>query len=202
MSLLATAADYVPANAVQGGTALYYQPHDGSGYHPENDTNIPARVAWIESLIPTTAGKVAVWGCSWGYMVQLLVNAGYDAYGFDGSSWAITTGQSRYSAISSRLFVEDATITANINTSKAQVGLGPIAKFALLITDDMLTCCSDAEISTMLPLLRNVATRMAHVVTPLDPTTTQDARLNWKTTANWKTVVSPDTLLDVWGNVI
>jgi len=56
-----------------------------------------------------------------------------------------------------------------------------------------LTCLTDAEIQTALPLLRgSCSANLGHMLTSLDLAgTNHDSRITWKTTAAWKTLLAP-----------
>jgi hypothetical protein len=201
VSLLATQQDFEPANPTEGATALYYQPYDGSGY----DINAPdfqERCDWLVATYPPTNQKLAIWGCGFGALVNLTVAAGYDAYGFDGSSYAISRGKALLPTIASRLFVRNALVSKDVTASRTDAGLRGQAKFALLVTESMVSTMSDAEISTMLPLLRasSSAAQEVHMEVPEDPGATaagmNDSRLNWKSSADWKALLSPDVVWD------
>jgi len=204
LSLLATQQDFEPANATQGASALYYQPVDGSGY--QQFPFFQTRVTSLRGFAAPNNQKLAVWGCGWGYLVSLCVTAGYDAYGFDASAYAITKGKQQLPTVASRLFQRDALVSADVTASASDAGIhGGNPRFALLVTEDLLTCMSDAEVQTTLPLLRARCTsNLLHIVTALDPTVPTDPRINWKTDAAWKAIVSPpDQLYDsVLGAVV
>jgi hypothetical protein len=196
LSLLATAADFEPANPNEGATALYYQPHDGSGYRIDFE-HFAQRNAYLTGRFPPAGQTLAIWGCGFGALVDLAVQGGYAAYGFDASSYAVNRGTTLIPAVAAHLFVRDALVSTSVTSSRRDAGLKGAAKFALLVTEDMLTCMSDSEITTTLPLLRgSCSTVLLHIVTPLEPGGTQDARLNWKTVGDWKTLVAPDDVYD------
>ena len=198
MSLLASRADFEPANPTEGATALYYQPADGSGYRVDFPF-FQTRVDNLKTLYPPTGQTLAIWGCGFGATVNLAQQAGYNAYGFDASSYAITRGKALIPAIAARLFVRDALVSQQVSAARGDAGLKGQTKFALVVTEDMLTCMSNTEISTALPLLRGIVASgpLLHVLTVLDPTVpTRDARLNWKTPAQWKPLLTPDRCFD------
>lgn len=205
MSLLAAQPDFEPANAAQGATALYYQPADGSGYSNAFPF-FTDRINAIKGRAAPNNQKLAIWGCGWGQLVNLAVAAGYDAYGFDASTYAIARGKATQpAAIGARLFQRDALVAADLTASIKDAGIrGGGSKFALLVTEDLLTCMSDAEIQTALPLLRGAATaNLLHLVSLLDTTTQQDPRINWKSAADWKALLSPpDVVADQTGTVL
>lgn len=186
MSLIATAADFE-----QGG--LYDPPYHR---YPFFD----ARAATLHGRF--VSQKMLVAGCGYGYLVDDLVTAGFDAYGVDASAYAISKGQTLLPAISARLAVADALNGASLDTAGKAFGLKGQQRWPLLVTEDMLTCCSDAEIATALTNLRARATALGHIVTILDTAgEARDARINWKTLADWKQLVAPDVCLDSNGNV-
>ena len=206
MSLLATAADVEPT-PTQGPTALYYQPADGSGYRIDYPF-FQARVNALKQRLAPSGQKVAVWGCGWGSLVNLAVSAGYDAYGFDASAYAITRGKALLPSIAARLFQRDALVASDVTAAKTDAGISGNRQFALLVTEDVLACMSDAEISSTLPLLRGISsTNLLHMVTPLDPWAQahglSDSRINWKTDAQWKALLAPpDQVYDAVTNAV
>jgi hypothetical protein len=191
MSLLATQVDFEPATAEEGAAALYYQPADGSGYRVDF-AQFQQRIDALRGRVAPNGQKLAIWGCGFGSLVSLAVTAGYDAFGFDASTYAIARGKALLPAIASRLFVRDALVAASVTASRGDAGITGGRQFALLVTEDLLTCMSDAEITTTLPLLRGVcSTNLLHMVTPPDPTTTQDSRINWKSDEEWAALLNP-----------
>lgn len=206
MSLVATQQDYEPANPTEGATALYYAPAspDGTGYHqfPYFQTRIDS----LKGRFAPNNQKLAIWGCGFGYLVSLAVTAGYDAFGFDASSYAIGRGKTLLPAIAARLFVRDALVAADVTASAADAGIhGGNPRFALLLTEDLLTCMSDSEIQTTMPLLRARCTaNLGHMLTVLEAAgVNNDPRINWKTTAAWKAILSPpDLVLDGNGGAL
>jgi hypothetical protein len=203
VSLLATQQDFEPANATEGASALYYQPADGSGYTVDSPY-FQVRIDQLKGRAAPNNQKLAIWGCGWGSLVNVAVGAGYDAYGFDASAYAISRGKAVLPAIAGRLFQRDALISADVTASRGDAGIRGGARFALLVTEDLLTCMSDAEVNTTLPLLRGVCSaNLLHLVSLLDTTTTQDGRINWKTAAQWKALLSPpDQVADALGVVL
>jgi len=199
VSLLATPADFEPANENEGANALYYRPHDGSGYDHQAEY-FNARIAWLKSFAPPTNQKIAVWGCGWGTLVKLAVEAGYDAFGFDAADYAVTKGKGVHAPHAGRLFKRDALLSGDTTGSKRDAGLKGQAKFAVVVTEDLLTCMGDNEILTTLPLLRSIATTCAHMITPEDPWASEnglnDFRINWKPPADWKAMLAPDVVFD------
>lgn len=148
---------------------------------------------------------ILVAGCGFGYMVDQLVSEGRNAWGMDASTYAITEGQTRLPAIASRLLVGSVLSDTDLLAARVAAGLRTTGnpaqrqKFNLCITEDLLPCLTDAEISTALPLLRTHADFVAHIVSPRDDTTSQAPEMNWKTFAEWKTIVGNDFLFGPGG---
>lgn len=206
MSLLATQQDFEPATPEEGSTALYYDSQTGASYFtdPGMIETFRLRIESLRGRFAPNNQKLAIWGCGPGRLVSLAVTAGYDAHGYDASQWAITRGSEMYPAIASRLHLRNATIFSDMTPARRDAGLQGAQRFALLLTDDLFTCLTDAEIAISLPLLRGICTaNLGHIVTPLDPYgqahgVRQD--VNWKTVAQWKTLLSPpDFVLDANG---
>lgn len=185
MSLLATQADYGLPDGTPG--VLYT-----SGYHefPFFQTRIDS----IKQRFAPTGQTLLIAGCGFGYLVNFAVNAGYNAFGIDGSSFAINQGKTVLPAIASRLAVADITNATQVDAASKTFGLkGGTPKYALLVTEDVLPCLSDAEITTALSVLRARSTaNLLHMVTPGNPGDPGlDSRLNWKTIDGWRAVLCP-----------
>jgi hypothetical protein len=206
MSLIATPQDFEPANPTEGEAALYYAPGaaDGIvGYHQY--PFFQSRIDGLKGRFAPNNQKLAIWGCGFGYLVSLAVSAGYDAYGFDASAYAISRGKTLIPSIAARLFVRDALVAADVTAAKNDAGLKGNVRFALLLSEDLFTCMSDAEIQTALPLLRGICSaNLGHMLTVLEQAgTNNDPRINWKQTAAWKAIFSPpDVVLGVNGEAL
>lgn len=192
MSLLATQADFEAG----GAGALYDPPYQDNPMFTDRINELKGRAA------PNNQ-RLAIWGCGWGFLVSLAVAAGYDAYGFDASAYAITKGKAVLPAIAARLFQRDALVSADVTAAKADAGIKGHTNFALLVTEDLLTCMSDTEINTSLPLLRGIcSSNLLHILTPDDSGAAPggDPRVNWKTKAAWAALLEPpDVCVDPLG---
>ena len=188
MSLLANAADFE-----QGG--LYDPPYAEEGFFAD-------RLRYLRA-VGRKGQTLAVWGCAYGYLVRQALAWGFDAYGFDASAWAIARGRELHPELAGRLFVRDALSAADVQASLADAGQ---AKFSRLVTEDMLTCMSDAEVIACLPLLRATSrTAPVHVASCLDRVPypeSCDKRLNWKSGASWKLLVDPDLVFDALSQAV
>lgn len=136
-------------------------------------------------------GLVLVAGCGYGYLVDELATRGWDAWGCDPSPWA----QSQ--RISARIQAVDITDRTALGTLQTLAG----SRFDLIVTEEVLSAMSDAEVPAALTELRRIARPPArelfHIVTsapelasgPRADFRRDDLGLNWKTHADWVTAV-------------
>lgn len=171
MSLWATAADFE-----QGGAGALYSNPPYSDY-PFFQT----RLDGLKQRFAPTGQKLLIVGCAFGYLVNLAVAAGYDAYGID-NAYAIGKAQALFPAIATKLIVADALTATTLDSAAKTAGLhGGTPKWPLLLTEDVLPCMSDAEIQTALTNLRaRCTTNLLHFVTGGDGGPECDPRINWK----------------------
>lgn len=182
----------------QGG--LYGYPADSSTWY-QRYAIFQTRVDELIGRFAPNNQKLAIWGCP-GYLVDFAVTAGYDAYGFDIEPDAIAFGQSECPNVANRLFVRDATSSADTDASRGDAGLHGNQRFALLVTEDLLTCLTDAEIGIALPLLRGICTsNLLHILSITDDGGMNlDPRINWKSKAEWLALLTPpDVCVDPRG---
>jgi hypothetical protein len=157
------------------------------GYHRYD--YFARRAASLDALLPP--GPILVVGCGFGYTVDELIKIGRPAYGVDASAWAIQCGRAECPNVASRLYVGDALTTT---------GFQAIPGVAFVVTDDLVPCLEDAEIAVGAPIWRGLGP-VTHVITTTDHMSTEgrersDARLNWKTMAEWAAMLSEDSLYD------
>lgn len=192
MSLLAQRTDFEPANPTEGAGALYYDPNNGNGYSEIMANTITVRLNNLRQRFAPNNQKTAIWGSGFGSLVNLAVAAGYDAHGYDASQYAIDKAVALYPAISTRFHLRDALVSTDMTPARRDAGLQGAQRFAILVTEDLLDCMSDAEINTALPLLRGICSaNLLHIITPPNPPYTGDPRVNWKTIDQWKALLSP-----------
>lgn len=120
-------------------------------------------------------------------MVKHLTDLGYtDVWGSDVSAELITYGRAQYPALASRLLIADCLNNSgnalpSMTGVRRAAGLNGGNKFALLITDDLLTVLTDAEATIALTVLRATASTLIHVLWPkYTDGTVQDPTLNWR----------------------
>jgi hypothetical protein len=192
VSLLATIEDFE-----QGG--LYGHPDGRDTYG--RYVMFGMRVTELSHRFAPNGQKLAIWGCGWGYLVDEAVTLGYDAYGFDAAAYAINKGKAELPQIASRLFVRDALVASDVDAARGDAGIHGNRSFALLVTEELLTSMSDAEIAVTLPLLRGISqANLLHIVSISAGNPTEDSRCNWKTAAEWVALLEPpDVAVDPQG---
>lgn len=199
--LLAQKSDFEPTTPEELASALYtWDPAVQPAY--QRPEVFQTRIDQLRGRFAPSGQKLAIWGCGFGYLVERAVAAGYDAYGFDASQYAIDRGKQLLPGIASRLFVRDALLSSDMTPSRRDAGLPGAQRFSLLVTEDLLTCMNDVEIQTALVNLRDTSsTNLLHMVWPLDSTTTQDPRCNWKSVDEWRAILCPpDVVYDAVTN--
>lgn len=187
MSRLATARDF----GLDGEPGVLYTQYDPA--YPF----LIERAATIRGKFANKTNRILIVGCGMGTLVNELTNAGYtNVWGSDASQYIIDQGKAAFPAISSRLLVADALNNAgnalpSMTGVRRAAGLTGNNRFALCITDDLLTVMSNAEIVTALTVLRATASTLVHVLWPkLTDGTVQDPSLNWKTVpSEWQAVI-------------
>ncbi len=151
-----------------------------------------ARAAWVSAQIPT--GKILVAGCGPGYLVDELVNLGRDAWGIDAASYCAT----RF-VLPARTMQADSLVRSQLAAVRTFAGLQGNARFAGLVTDDLLPCFSDGEVTIAITESRRIATVVLHIVTCSkagDPAGSRNPELNWKSHAQWAALATPDKVYD------
>jgi hypothetical protein len=189
--IIATREDFEPQTEAEHLTAMYTSYMDYPFFEE--------RVNSIKGRFAPNNQKVAVWGCGWGYLVQKAVAAGYDAYGFDASPYAIQRGKELIPSIANRLFVRNALNSADMTPARRDAGIQGNARFTISVSEDMLTCLTDNEITTALVNMRSVQAQnvpIVHVVWPLLPDHPErDPRINWKSVDQWRSILCPPDIV-------
>lgn len=186
MGRLASSADF------EGPSGLYWEPGTEQGYRRYE---FFARRADLILARHGAGGKVLVVGCGWGFLVDELLARGYDAWGLDGSAYAVAKAAEVLPAASAgRVLLADAMNRSQVAAVRAAAGLSGNQRFKLVVTEDVLPVLTDAEVAIAVAECRRVASNVLHIVTPLQPDTEQVAGLNWKTGAQWKTLAAPDAV--------
>ncbi len=150
------------------------------------------RAAWIHAQVP--AGKLLIAGCGPGYLVDELVKLGRDAWGIDAAPYCA----SRF-VLPARIMQADSLVRSQLAAVRSFAGLQGNARFAALVTDDLLACFTDAEVTIAVNESRRIATVVLHIVTcskANDVPGSRNPELNWKTHAQWAALAAPDLVYD------
>lgn len=147
------------------------------------------RAELLTELYPV--GSVLVVGCAWGFVVQELLDRGWDAWGIDASEWAVSMAYVSIDA-PARVLFGNATDPADMDAACARAG---VERFDLAVTDDILPALTDAEIQRGVTQCRRVARNVLHCVTP-KPASETTLELNWKPIGVWRELLAPDLVRD------
>lgn len=128
--------------------------------------------------------RVGVLGCAYGYSVLEMRALGINAYGIDVSAFAISQAPV---AVAPFLMQGDATVRNVLNSFRTFAGLTGNAKFDILLSEDLLPCLSDSEVTAASGEWRSRhGTRIAHRVSThqvLNPVH------NWHTLVEWRALI-------------
>lgn len=145
----------------------------------------------VSQGIDPSGEKVLIVGCAYGYTIEYLVdNWNVDAYGMDVSSWAVNQADTATS-YGGRIYQGD--ITAN-NAVKDIQKATPGGKFAVIMTESVLSCLTDAEAQTATDQCRNEAQQTAvHRVWSTDGSDINTDYYNGKSLAEWQSLCDPNS---------
>jgi hypothetical protein len=161
---------------------------DPLAFGAQADTTIGKALA---KGFPIDGRKVLIAGCAAGYTIERLVVAGVDAYGLDISGHIV--GQS---PVPARIVVGDALTRAALNETKALAGLRANQRADLLVTEDLLPCLTDTEITAGLVEWRRHAAQVLHRVSVGD----YEGGYNLKTLEEWRSTVGQSDWLYEYGS--
>jgi SAM-dependent methyltransferase len=219
MARIATRLDFEPANATELRKAMYGNKRAGYREYPFFEERLTA----LNTRFSPSGQDVLVAGCAYGYLVNKMVDAGYEAYGLDASAWvigrALEVNPHLFSVADggtgdvTRLAVADALVEAEVDTFRTDVmGITGQKKIDITITEDMMSMLTDAEIPVALAALRSqTQANLLHIITPNDMPGTEYPRdfmqagdlhpgqdpINWKSSSEWFALVSPPDVLVV-----
>lgn len=188
-NLSATWASWYAVDGPNGGTRLGYSRAAKERLLGDNHWKL------LASLAIQKGQRIVLMGAGFGFVGEDWAAAGYGPIvNCDTSSW-IQSNKTANATVA--ILSEGATTTAsrrNIRTALGGTNVNP----DWIITEDVLPTLSNAEVTTLVNALRQFAatTKIAHWVTIpyLLPSTFNG--LNWKTLADWKTLVTPDLVVN------
>jgi hypothetical protein len=167
------------------------------------------RAGVLASSLTRAQTKVAVAGSAYGFLVEALVARGFDAWGFDASSYAV--GKAQAGAVNlttrGRVLQKDLLVSSQVTDVRRAAGLTGQNRFHLGVTEDVLPCLSDAEVLQGVGFARSATLALVHIVTAIPPSTPSIVSpLNWMVLADWRTLLSlsngtcPDWLVNAEGD--
>lgn len=148
-------------------------------------------------------------GCGWGFLVQeLMENHGFtDVWGCDASEYAVNIAAPANlpAQYASRILLGDITSDADMKSVANAAGIpGGNPKFRAILTEDVLPCLTQPEITTALSVLRGRSQDRAHIITPqiqgsakqpdgstIYPGGVQMPGFTWLTHDEWLTLIGP-----------
>lgn len=152
----------------------------------------------LEAKGMTAQNAVALLGGGYGWVAEEFISAGYANVIVCDTS-AYIQGNKNVNAVV-EIFNEGATTSNSKRTIRQLLGRGQgSTKIDWAITEDLLPCFTDAEILQYAPNLREIATNVAHWVTPLSPGNFM--LMNWKTIEDWKALLPSDWIVRRGGNI-
>jgi SAM-dependent methyltransferase len=197
MSRLASASDFHAQYDAQGvkiaGTGSLYDDYRRYPFFGWRADFIAAR--W-----PISVGKVVVFGCGYGYLVDELVQRGYDAWGVEAADYARNKAAEVLPfASANRVVLANIANRQALAAVRTAAGLTGQARFGLGISEDVLPVCTDeAEavlaINECRRIVSTTAGRFLHIITcsngNLEDLNNRLPGLLWRSPAQWRAIVN------------
>lgn len=198
MSRLASQNDFF-ASYDQNGEKV-----PGTGVIYDNYTRFPYfawRADWIASHFATSVGKIVVFGAGFGYLVDELVQRGFDAWGVEAADFARNKAAEVLPfASANRIVLANMANSAALNQVRSAAGLTGNQRFAVGISEDVLPVCTDdtearVGLETAHGIVSTAAGRFVHWITCTKPEFPNDLAsrypgLLWKSRAQWRTLIN------------
>jgi hypothetical protein len=151
-----------------------------------------------KGMKPTDA--VAILGAGYGWSVEEFLAAGYQNVIACDTSAYIHANKNVNAVVT--IYNEGAQTNNSKRTVRQLLNRGGNSqKIDWAITEDILPCFTDAEISQYAPHLRDIATNVAHWVSCTFEGATHTMDMNWKTRDSWKAFMTPDWIVQRGTNV-
>lgn len=123
-------------------------------------------------ILPALEDPIAIVGCGFGFLVELLIDKGHQAFGIDCSPY-IHAHKGTESREDVKIF--DAMV------GRDQLGMHA----AMVIDEDAASSHSDAELPAFFAGLETISSRVIHLVSPLIDRP-GDSAINWKPIEEWQ----------------
>lgn len=163
-------------------------------------------VAALATVGLQSGQRIALVGGSFGWVAEHLIQLGYGPAA-DGTNVGrvacIDTSTYIQANKAGNAVVEIMNVDVNAATGRRAVKVNfgsPNVVVDWAITEDILPVLTDSEAGVFAGACRALATNVAHWITPgYGPnggqSPSQTAEMNWKSMANWKTLVTPDFVI-------
>jgi hypothetical protein len=176
---------------------LFSQTDPRHDYVTPEWSRILAHFAWPTSV------NLLVLGCGFGWSVEYLRAQGYtNAWGSDPSTYiqaekANTDSRGKVNSTDPTRVRSEDPVNERANLLKNTIGQN--ARWNVIVTERLLSSLTDTEIITYAALLRatnflETGGRIVHIETPT-PRRNVDSTMNWKTLAEWKTLLPLDSIV-------
>lgn len=182
----------VDSNLAATWDSLYGAQQIGeSGEYVHYDRRIRDRITGglaaklIAALNLQPGQSIGIIGAAFGWVAEDLFAAGLSPIvAVDTSAW-IQANKTQHATVT--ILNEDGTTNASRGRIRQALGLTGNNRATWAISEDVLPVLSDAEAQTLDSNMRLIATNVAHLVSEVTPS--GDPRLNWKTIAQWKSLL-------------
>jgi hypothetical protein len=147
---------------------------------------------------PATTHVVVV-GAGWGFLVDELMALGFDAYGIEASAYAHGKAAEHVpSSVHARMHQKDGLSAVQFTEVRRAAGLKGGQLFDLGISEDILPCLDDQEVMQLRGIMRGQCRNLLHIITPGAPGEPKVTALNWKTMADWRTLLATGAAMPSW----
>jgi hypothetical protein len=177
-----------------GVDGVYPQPYTyGRKYFTLGLSPFETRKDWLTGYGLDNNAKILVVGCAFGFMIEYLLDTGFDVWGIDNSPWVW--------ANAAEIRADVLPLIANdwLGSGTEQDSLDVLpnvpnnATFGWILDEDAASSHSDAELPAFIDACEdrvrgNAKGRIIHLVSPIRPQGGGDSAVNWKTMAEWKAV--------------
>lgn len=197
MSRLASQADFFASYDAQGnkipGTGNLYDEYKRFPFFAWRADEIARRFT-------PSVGKLVIFGCGFGYLVDELVQRGFDAWGVEMADYARgKAAEVLPFASANRVVLANMANAAALNNVRSAAGLTGNQRFAVGISEDVLPVCTDESearvgIETAHGIVSNTAGRFLHWITCTKPSAPGDLDsrypgLLWRSRAEWRAII-------------
>jgi len=163
-------------------------------------TSLSNAAGIVAALNLNANSKILIVGAGYGWMANDIAGlTGATVCAVDTSTY-IQTRKAQNADI--EILNADVSTGSGRSAIRQALGISGNSKASHAITEDIITCATDAECTQLSTYLHNLADVVVHWTTMLNQGHGQDPRLNWKTVAQWKALLPNDLFIQRSGNVV